>query len=93
MALIARHLIILGKVQGVFYRNWTAETARKLGLVGWVRNRLDGSVEAHIEGSVDAVEQFIALAHDGPPAARVSSIDATDVIAEELASFEKRPSC
>ncbi|WP_314714996.1 acylphosphatase, partial [Sphingobium yanoikuyae] len=43
---VARHLMILGRVQGVFYRNWTVDAARGLGLTGWVRNRMDGSVEA-----------------------------------------------
>ncbi|WP_176591149.1 acylphosphatase [Sphingobium sp. EM0848] len=93
MAVIARHLMILGRVQGVFYRNWTVEAASKLGLAGWVRNRIDGSVEALVEGPQDAVEQFIALAHEGPPAARVARIDSQDMAPEGLTSFQKRPSC
>src|SRR3546814_19046733 len=80
MSVIARRLTILGRVQGVFYRNWAVETARGLGLAGWVRNRMDGSVEALVEGSQDGVERFILLARQGPPAARVARIDATDEI-------------
>lgn len=91
MPVIARHLMILGRVQGVFYRNWTTETARRLGLAGWVRNRMDGSVEAWVEGPEAAVAQFIALAHRGPPAANVARIDVENVEAKGLASFEKKP--
>lgn len=91
MGIVARHLTILGRVQGVFYRNWTAQTAGGLGLNGWVRNRMDGSVEAWVEGPAEAVEQFIALAHRGPPAAQVARIDADDMPPEGLTSFQKRP--
>ncbi|WP_313802072.1 acylphosphatase [Sphingobium sp.] len=93
MSIIARHLMILGRVQGVFYRNWAVEVANRLGLAGWVRNRVDGSVEAVVEGPQEAVEQFMALAHEGPPAARVARIDVSDVPTEGHASFQKRPSC
>ena len=88
---VARHLMILGRVQGVFYRNWTVETARSLNLAGWVRNRMDGSVEALVQGDADAVDRFVTLAQDGPPAAEVARIEATDVPVEALNGFEKRP--
>lgn len=88
---VARHLMIFGRVQGVFYRNWTVETAKTLGLAGWVRNRLDGCVEAWIEGPQDAVEQMIAFAHQGPPSAAVARIDTNEVPTEALSGFEKRP--
>ncbi|MBT2243002.1 acylphosphatase [Sphingobium sp. BHU LFT2] len=91
MPVIARHLMILGRVQGVFYRNWTVETASGLGLAGWVRNRMDGSVEALVQGEADAVAHFITLAQNGPPAAKVARIDATDVPVEALNGFEKSP--
>ncbi|KEZ18774.1 Acylphosphatase [Sphingobium yanoikuyae] len=91
MPVIARHLMILGRVQGVFYRNWTVETASRLGLAGWVRNRMDGSVEALVQGEADAVAHFITLAQNGPPAAKVARIDATDVPVEALNGFEKSP--
>lgn len=86
----ARHLMIQGRVQGVWYRNWTVETAQSLGLTGWVRNRADGSVEVLVEGALDAIERFVALAQDGPPAARVVRIDSTDVPVEGHAQFAKR---
>lgn len=89
--MIARHLMIHGRVQGVWYRAWTVETARRLDLVGWVRNRADGSVEVVVEGDEAAIAQFVALAHAGPPAAKVARIDATDVVVTPFSTFEKRP--
>lgn len=88
--IVARRLTILGRVQGVFYRNWTVETARGLGLAGWCRNRVDGSVEVWIEGAPTAVERFAALAAEGPPAAQVTHIQSMDAEPEGSATFEKR---
>jgi len=88
---IARHLLIKGHVQGVFYRAWTVGTARELGLAGWVRNLRRGDVEAVVQGDADAVARFIDLSWQGPPAARVEAIDVTDRAVETLASFEQRP--
>ncbi|RJQ43634.1 MAG: acylphosphatase [Gaiellales bacterium] len=68
------HLYISGRVQGVFFRGWVAEQARKLGLAGWVRNRFNGGVEAVIEGPDEAVDEMVRLCHDGPPHARVDSV-------------------
>lgn len=68
---------IEGKVQGVFYRKWTVETANKLGLHGWVRNLQDGTVEAVFSGKSAAVESMVEKCRKGPPGARVSSIDIT----------------
>ncbi len=69
------HLSITGCVQGVWYRGWTMDSARELGLAGWVRNLTDGSVEALVNGPQDKVDQMIALCRGGPPAARVDDID------------------
>ena len=87
---VARHLVIHGRVQGVFYRGWTVETARALGLCGWVRNRRDGAVEAVVQGDGEAVEQFIALAREGPPAASVERIDVRELETAALSGFEQR---
>ena len=65
---------ITGKVQGVWYRAWTAETAAAHGLAGWVRNRPDGSVEALFSGPDEAVERMLADCREGPPLARVADI-------------------
>ncbi|MGH8850143.1 MAG: acylphosphatase [Casimicrobiaceae bacterium] len=72
--IIARRLLIAGRVQGVGFRYAFADEARSRDLSGWVRNRRDGNVEALISGSTPAVEAMIAWTRRGPPAARVSSV-------------------
>ena len=66
---------IRGHVQGVWYRGWTVETARALGLRGWVRNRSDGSVEALFVGPAGARREMVDRCRAGPPAARVDRVD------------------
>jgi acylphosphatase len=68
-------LSIKGRVQGVWYRGWTVETASCMGLDGWVRNRADGSVEALFSGPQAKIEAMIEACRRGPPAAKVVSID------------------
>jgi acylphosphatase len=65
---------IRGRVQGVYYRAWTVARASQLGLNGWVRNRLDGSVEAVFHGPAGALDQMLADCRRGPQAARVESV-------------------
>ncbi|WP_299054343.1 acylphosphatase [uncultured Nocardioides sp.] len=72
-------LRVTGRVQGVSFRWATEQEARRLGVTGWVRNEPDGSVAAYAEGPADAVDALVAWAHDGPPSARVASVDVTDV--------------
>lgn len=92
MIVVARHLVIHGQVQGVYYRGWTVETARALGLLGWVRNRRDGTVEALLQGETPAIERFIDMAWDGPAAARVRKIEAHPAEPDEsLDQFMQRP--
>lgn len=90
MAETTRHLRIHGQVQGVFYRAWSAEEARSLGLRGWVRNRSDGTVEMLLGGPEEAVERMIERCREGPPAARVARIDVEETVEEGPARFEKR---
>jgi acylphosphatase len=66
-----------GRVQGVFYRAWTEETARRLGLDGWVRNRRDGSVEAVFSGPESQVDEMLRRCADGPPDAQVTDVVVT----------------
>lgn len=66
---------ITGRVQGVWFRSWTEETASSFGLEGWVRNCSDGSVEAQFEGEDGLVQEMIKRCHEGPPLARVESVD------------------
>jgi acylphosphatase len=90
----ARHLRIAGRVQGVGYRDALCREALARGVSGWVRNRRDGTVEALLQGDALAVEQVIAWARRGPPAARVDRLDAGDAegeLARPLAGFELRP--
>ena len=89
-----RHLRIAGLVQGVGYRYALQREALARGLAGWVRNRRDGTVEAVLQGDAHAVEQVIAWARRGPPAARVEREEAEAVegeLARPLAGFEQRP--
>jgi acylphosphatase len=69
-------LRITGKVQGVGYRIWAMRTAASLGLRGWVRNRLDGSVEALVTGAPDAVCAMVKASGKGPPGAQVAQVAA-----------------
>ncbi len=72
------HLMIKGRVQGVWFRAWTVKTAGHFGLNGWVRNRADGAVEVAAAGSADHMNEFIAACHQGPPLAQVLSVAVRD---------------
>ena len=87
----AMRVRIHGRVQAVFFRGWTVDTARALGVAGWVRNRADGSVEAQFEGPADAVEAMVARCRDGPPTARVDGVETLQVEAEGCTGFHERP--
>jgi len=69
------HVIIQGRVQGVCFRMETRKAARQYGAAGWVRNLPDGTVEAVMEGSPEAVEALLAWCHQGPRMARVDKVD------------------
>lgn len=71
-------LRIQGAVQGVSYREGARQEALRLGLLGWVRNRSDGTVEATVEGEPDALEDFIRWCQTGPRMARVTDVARTD---------------
>jgi len=66
---------IMGRVQGVGFRNFTRRRARRLDVTGWVRNEHDGSVRLEAEGPQSDVEALIDAVHDGPRMARVDSVD------------------
>lgn len=88
---IARRLRIHGRVQGVWFRAWTLETAQGLKLDGWVRNRTDGTVEALAVGAPDAVEKLITACHDGPPAAKVERVEVEEAKGIVPRGFTKKP--
>lgn len=69
------HVLIKGRVQGVFFRAEIRSQAYGLGLTGWVRNRWDGNVEAFFEGEDQKVRKMITWCHKGPPAAVVEDVE------------------
>jgi acylphosphatase len=75
----AIHAIVEGRVQGVYFRDFTRQEAQKLGLCGWVRNRNDGTVEAMIAGKAELVDQMAAWLHTGSPMSLVSKVTLEDV--------------
>jgi len=77
-AIITRHLVVHGLVQGVGYRWSMVQAAQRLGVRGWVRNRRDGKVEALVAGEPDAVEALVHWARQGPAGARVEAVDVTE---------------
>lgn len=90
--MIRRRLVVTGRVQNVFYRDWYVAEVRALGVDGWVRNRADNSVEAVVQGPVEMVERAIEKARQGSPASRVEHVAVSDdAPAETLDGFEKRP--
>lgn len=72
------HLVIHGRVQGVWYRDSMRSEALRLGISGWCRNRKDGTVEAHMEGEVAALEALLAWCRVGPPLAEVARVEVED---------------
>jgi acylphosphatase len=72
---IAKRVLIGGRVQGVGYRAWMVREAQALGVWGWVRNHADGSVEAVVHGETDAVEELLRRCRRGPMLAGVRTID------------------
>lgn len=72
---VQERVVIKGRVQGVWYRNWTVDNATELGLKGWVRNRKDGSVEALFSGKPDAVKEMEQRCRRGPPDAVVTGLE------------------
>lgn len=70
------HAVVHGVVQGVNFRTATLRQAQKRGLTGWVRNRTDGTVEIFAEGDADSLRLFAEFLSQGPPAARVTRVDA-----------------
>lgn len=72
------HIIIEGRVQGVFFRDYTRTQARQLGLTGWVRNRPEGTVEAIVEGDASEVDWMINWFNQGSPMSKVTGVQVTE---------------
>jgi acylphosphatase len=72
---VRAHLLISGKVQGVYFRQSTLLEAQNLGVKGWIRNLMDGRVEAVFEGEEHEVKMLVNYCRQGPPAAKVNNLD------------------
>ncbi|KAJ3699327.1 hypothetical protein LUZ61_003032 [Rhynchospora tenuis] len=93
-ALKTVRVVVKGRVQGVFFRDWTVENARQLGLNGWVRNRRDGTVEAVFSGKPESVQEMVERrCRVGPPAAAVTGLDAfpSDEAVDPAQGFQRKP--
>lgn len=82
---VTRHLIIHGRVQGVFFRDTMRREAQSLGVTGWVRNHSDGTVQAVVQGEPANVDAIVRWAQRGPPLAQVERID----IAEGVGNYPR----
>ncbi len=78
------HIFVSGRVQGVFYRDFTRRQAKRFNITGWVKNLWDGRVEVVAEGEEENLKKFIEELGKGPPAARVENLE----IKEEKATLE-----
>ena len=88
---IARHVRVIGHVQGVFYRVWAQGQARELGVDGWVRNAADGAVEAFLNGDEDCVTRMIDRMRRGPANARVEDVEVEEAeVVDRSGRFEVR---
>ena len=87
----SRRIRVIGRVQGVFFRNWTVEIADSLGLSGWVRNRSDGSVELLAAGEASALDALAERLHEGPSSARVERVEVEDADEIPAQGFRRAP--
>jgi acylphosphatase len=86
----ARHAVVHGRVQGVFYRASAEQEAARLGVAGWVRNLPDGTVELVVEGDDAAVDGMLDWAGRGPSRAEVTHVDVRERPEEGRTGFEQR---
>ncbi len=86
----AARITVRGRVQGVFFRSSALDSAKELGVAGWVRNLPDGGVELLAEGEASRVREFIAWCRRGPPMATVTEIETAWVEPGGLTDFSVR---
>lgn len=87
---IARRLVIHGRVQGVFFRDTMRRVANEAGVSGWAENSNEGTVVAHLEGPGEGVEWVEEFAHRGPERARVERVEVEEAAVQGLTGFEVR---
>jgi len=92
LGMVARIILVTGRVQGVMFRDWTIRVARAIGVSGWVRNRADGSVEVYAVGEPDLVDRLADRLREGSPASRVDRIDVAEAQLQPVDGFVRRPS-
>lgn len=85
---VARRVVVHGRVQGVFFRDSCKREAHRAGVAGWVRNEPDGSVGAVFEGPAHAVEALVAWCHEGPPHARVERVEVMETRPDGSTTFD-----
>jgi acylphosphatase len=85
--MVRTHVVVSGRVQGVFFRDSIRRLAEQHGVAGWVRNTWDGTVEAVFEGEPDCVDRLVEFCREGPPGARVENVDASTETPEGLSGF------
>ncbi|AIA01096.1 acylphosphatase [Streptomyces noursei] len=88
--MVRKHVIVSGRVQGVFFRDSCRQSALARGVSGWVRNLPDGDVEAVFEGPPEGVAHMVEWARQGPPTAHVTGVEVRDEEPAGLAGFEVR---
>jgi len=84
-------VLVSGQVQGVFFRAWTKGRAEELGVMGWIRNRLDGEVEGLLVGPEAAVDQLLELIWEGPSGAVVREVRIEDAKGITPIGFDIKP--
>ena len=88
--MVRYRVLVSGRVQGVFFRDTCRRVAEEHGVAGWVRNLPDGRVEAVFEGLPEAVDALVAWCHEGPPRARVRSVERLDELPGAESGFAVR---
>ncbi|MEH6403379.1 MAG: acylphosphatase [Sneathiella sp.] len=86
------HVIVSGRVQGVGYRAWTVDTAKSLGLCGWVRNCANGTVEAVFQGNDEQCHQMLDECRRGPLYSSVADVAQKDQDLPQMDNFTERSS-
>ena len=87
MDIKAVHIVVRGRVQGVWFRGSAQTFASERGLTGWAKNCPDGTVEIHAEGNKAKLDEFVKWCETGPPSADVTGVDVTPVPAQEIENF------
>jgi acylphosphatase len=80
--MVTRQIRVMGRVQGVGYRDALRREAHRHGVAGWVRNRADGSVQALLQGQLAALDEVVDWARRGPPGSQVAALRTEPLVAE-----------